>query len=408
MIRKQVALLAIVLSLAALVGCRSAHVTSAILYIDQQMYQRAVDVLHDGLEYSPNEAEAFFYLGESHTHLAEEAVNDNDFLEANRQYGMAYGYYQKTVEFDETMRARVNESLAYSYGLRKNDGRADLASAQSANGDLQQRYFESAEGQYRLAFAAYPDSTGPIKTIARMKMFQADQATDKEAGNVLYGEALALLDQVLESRPEAYSMKADKANVLNKLGRSEEAGAIYDELIVEHPEDTDLLLDIAGLAAQEQKYERAADLYAQVAVLFEQSDDLDDDAEIYPLTLQAARFYHLPGVLRYADALTQYAKALRLEDVEAGGPKADTLFQKQKLHYDFGKSLMVEMAEGAEMPLESKEQFEFSVNTGNALVAIDVENAFAYFYLGMAHVELGDVAKSAENLKIFEGLNALE
>ena len=66
-------------------GCRSAHVTSAILYIDQQMYDKAIDVLHEGLEYSPDEADAFFYLGEAHTKQAEENVRDNDYLAAKLQ-----------------------------------------------------------------------------------------------------------------------------------------------------------------------------------------------------------------------------------------------------------------------------------------------------------------------------------
>jgi len=272
---------------------------------------------------------------------------------------------------------------------------------------LQIRYFESAEGQYRLAFAAYPDSTAPIKTIARMKMYLAEPA-DAETRTALYGEALALLDQVLESRPEAYAMQADKADVLNKLGRNEEAGAIYDRLIIEHPEDTSLLIDIASLADEERRFERAADLYVQVSVLFEQSDDLDDDADIYPLTMQAARYYGQPGVLRYASALEQYEKALRLEDVDFGGPKPETLFQKQKLHYDFGKSLQSAADGATELIPEAREQFEFSVNTGNALVAIDVENAFAYFYLGMAHTELGNAQLSAENLSTYERLSAVE
>ena len=106
--------------------------------------------------------------------------------------------------------------------------------------------------------------------------------------------------------------------------------------------------------------------------------------------------------------MTQYAKALRLEDVEAGGPKSDTLFQKQKLHYDYAKGMMAEMEEGTEMPANIKEQFEFSVNTGNALVSMDVENAFAYFYLGMAHTELGNATLSAENLSTYERLTNVE
>jgi hypothetical protein len=39
---------------------------------------------------------------------------------------------------------------------------------------------------------------------------------------------------------------------------------------------------------------------------------------------------------------------------------------------------------------------------------MDVENAFAYFYLGMAHTELGNATLSAENLSTYERLTNVE
>lgn len=397
MIRKHAVLPLLVLALVVVAGCRSAHVTSAILYIDQQMYQRAVDVLHEGLEYSPDEPEAFFYLGESHSHLAEEAVNDNDFLAAKRNYVQAFGYYQRAMEMDPSLQERVKTSLDYNYGLRKNDGLIDLDLANNTDGEMRDKYFESAEGQFRLAYAAYPDSTSPIKNIARMKIYQADLAAaaeDTERQQDMLIQSLELLDQVLEANPDAYALQADKADVLNKLGRNAEAGAIYDRLILEHPEDTELLLDIAGLATEEKNYERAADLYAQVAGMFESDDDLDNDEDIYPLTLQAANYYGSPGVLRYNAALNQFEKALRLEDSAFGGPKTDTLFQMQKLHYEYGSSLK---DDATVLNDDARRQFEACVNRGRALVGMDAENEFGYYYLALGLTELGrvDEANSA-------------
>jgi len=90
MSRKQLILLVVLAAVISLTGCRSAHVTSSILYIDQTLYTKAITVLHEGLEYSPDEAEAFFYLGEAHSKRSELAIRENDFLGATESGIAAY------------------------------------------------------------------------------------------------------------------------------------------------------------------------------------------------------------------------------------------------------------------------------------------------------------------------------
>jgi tetratricopeptide (TPR) repeat protein len=390
MTRKHVILLAVLVSLVALVGCRSAHVTSAILYIDQQMYQKSIDVLHEGLEYSPDEAEAFFYLGESHTKLAEEAVNDNEYLEAKRQYTTAYEYYMKTIELAPDLDEQVRTSLLYSYALRKNNATNELNSARDAEGDLQNAYFEAAEGQFRLAYASYPDSTSPIKNVARMKMIQSNGMESGEARDALLDESLVLLDQVLEENPEAYALQADKANVLSLLGRNDEASRIYDQLLVEHPDDTGLLLDIANLAQDEQEFERAADLFVRVAEIYTADDDVDNDEDLLSLRLQAAINYSDVSVLKYAKALSNYDEALDLEDI----PSDNTLFQKLKLHFDYAESLKLAAGatDTASLPEAARQQYQLGVNTGIALTDSAFDNEFGFYYLAMCHLALGNNA----------------
>ena len=86
--------------LALMAGCRSAHTTSAILYIDEQNYDKAVQVIHEGFEYRDDEPDAFYYLGEAHSHLAEEAVDGDDFPEAKKNYQLAYQAYDRSRTLD--------------------------------------------------------------------------------------------------------------------------------------------------------------------------------------------------------------------------------------------------------------------------------------------------------------------
>ena len=74
------ALLLALLALLVFGGCRSAHTTSAILYIEEQQYQLAVDVIHEGFAYQDDEPDAYYYLGEAYAKLAEVAIDDNDSL----------------------------------------------------------------------------------------------------------------------------------------------------------------------------------------------------------------------------------------------------------------------------------------------------------------------------------------
>ena len=109
--------LLVLVSLAVLAGCRSAHTTSAILYIDEQNYDKAVQVIHEGFQYNDNEPDAYYYLGEAYSHLGENAVQDDDYLEAKKNYELAYEAY---TSFDaEAVICISNKKLTWQvvYGM---------------------------------------------------------------------------------------------------------------------------------------------------------------------------------------------------------------------------------------------------------------------------------------------------
>lgn len=396
MTRKALILFAALLAFVAIAGCRSAHVTSAILYLDQNQFDKAIDVLHEGLDYNPEEPDAFFYLGEAHTKVAEDAIRDNDYITARENYKQAYDYYMQAREMaPELMTDRVAEALQYSYSRNVND----------AGEEFRGGYYEAAEGYFRLAYAALPDSTGPIKNIARMKI---KIAQEMEIGQQepMFAEALDLLDEVLASTPDAYDLLADKANVLGKLGRTSEANEIYENLLREHPKDAGLLIDIARLAEENNRFERAADLYVRVIDIYANDEDIENDEDIYLLSLTSATYYADPGVLRYKDALDYFERALMLEE----DPQESTMLQKLQTHYKYGTGLK-QQAEAetdpvakADLEAQAKEQFEAGANVGNALVGLYMDSRNGYFYLALCQGELGDNAAMDSNMARYREL----
>ncbi|MGD9548772.1 MAG: tetratricopeptide repeat protein [Candidatus Krumholzibacteriia bacterium] len=398
MMKVRIILLGGLLALAALAGCRSAHTTSAILYIDEQKYDKAVQVIHEGFQFADNEPDAYFFLAEAYSHLAEEAVERDDYPEAKKNYELAYEAYQKTLDLDRAKwEEEVNDSLKYNYNNRY----------RQAGLDWNDEYFEQAEGHLRLAFAALPDSLTPIKNIARMKMQMANMDAYQDKREVLMGEALDLLDTVLEAHPEAYDLQANKANVLTALGRNEEAGAIYDKLLREHGDDTSLLLDIVQLAVNDGDYAKAADFYVKVVDLNLADTDAGNDEDNKEMLVRAGTWYAMANIGRYDDAIAVLDRAANLEMI----PTQETMLQRLRTYYNYARHVRQQAAdatdpvEKAELETKGKALLDRSVELGVAMTNNFPQVAEGFLYLSMAQIDLGDFAAAELNNKTYEELS---
>jgi tetratricopeptide (TPR) repeat protein len=380
-------------------GCRSAHTTSAILYIDEQNYDKAVEVIHEGFQFQDDEPDAYYYLGEAYSHLAEEAVENDKYEEAKKNYQLAYDAYQRALDLNaKEWEKEVNRSLKYNYGNR----------IRQASLDWEEGYFEQAEGHLRLAYAALPDSLTPVKNIARMKMQMSNQTEDEDEKDRLLSEALVLVDQALAAKPEAYNLQIDKANILNGLGRNEEAGIIFERLLVEHGDDTGLLMDIANLAIDDGDMARAADFYVRIVDLNEADTDAANDDQNKEMLIAAGSWYSVTSIGRYDDALAVLDRAANLELL----PTFKTMLLRQKTFYKYGKYLKdqaavpeVDPLDKADMETRSKELFGRAVEIGIATTSNFPTEAEGFLYLSMAQVEVGEFTASDANYKTFQELS---
>jgi len=389
--------LVVLVGLSGLAGCRSAHTTSAILYIDEQNYEKAVAVIHEGFEYRDDEPDAYYYLGEAYSHLAEEAVENDQYPEAFNNYELAYHAYMKADSLDtEAFSDKVEKSLIYNYNNR----------VRQAKLDWDEDYFEQAEGHMRLAFAALPDSMSPIKNIARMKMqmSQTEEYADQKVE--LLNEALVLLDQVLAKNPEAYELQLNKANVLAALGRNEEAKVIFDTLLAEHGDDTGLLIDIANLAIDDGDYSRAADFYVMVVDLNEADTDATNDADNKAMLVAAGTWYSSNNVGRYEDAIVVLDRAADLETI----PTDNTMLMRLRTYFQYGKDTKrlaadeTDPVKKAELTDKSTALLSRAVEIGIAMTNNFPATADGFFYLSMAQFEMGDYAAAEANNKTFDEL----
>ncbi len=383
--------------LSGLAGCRSAHTTSAILYIDEQNYDKAVQVIHEGFQYRDDEPDAYYYLGEAYSHLAEEAVENDDFVEAKTKYQAAYEAYQKAETLDpKGFTEKVEKSLLYNYNNR----------VRQASLDWDSDFFEQAEGHMRLAYTALPDSMAPVKNIARMKMQMSQDERFIDQQEELLTEALGLLDQVLAKNPEAYDLQLNKANVLAALGEKEEAKLIFDTLLAEHGDDTGLLIDIANLAIDDQDYARAADFYVKVVDLNEADTDATNDANNKDMLVAAGTWYGGNNIGRFDDAIAMLDRAADLEMA----PLENTMLMRLRTYYNYGKDVKnkaeIEADPVAKIELTDKANglFNRAVEIGIAMTNSYSGNADGFAYLSLAQLELGDIAASERNYQTSQEL----
>ena len=404
MVKTRIILLAVLvtgslLAVVALTGCRSAHTTAAILYIDEQNYQKAVDVIHEGFQYVDNEPDAYYYLGDAYSRMAEDAVAKDDYFEAKKDYELAYDAYMRTLEIDrKDWEEEVTQALKYNYTQR----------LRQAKRDWDEKFYEQAEGHLRLAYAALPDSLTPIKSIARMKMQIAKEPDYADQKTELLDEALDLLDQVLTTKPDAYLLRFDKANVLAALGRNDEARAIFDDLIKEHGDDPSLLIDAATLAINEGDFERAADFYIKVVNLHEANTDPGDDLQNKDMLVNAGKWYAMQDIHRYDDAISALERAAELEMT----PTRDTITTRLRTYYSYGRYLKDQAAaetdpvRQAELREKAKAQFQRAVEVGNAMTSLFTADKNGFFYLGAAQSELGDTQAAEQNFKTYQELDS--
>jgi len=392
----QLAALAALIVFAALAGCRSAHTTSAILYIEQEQYQQAIDVIDEGLQYDPDDPEGYYYQGEAYSRMAQQAIDENDYLLAKQSFTRAYGKYVQSRTMDpEGMSELVAEALEINY-------RNTLREGQTMWRDQQ---YEQAEGFFRLAFAALPDSLESIRNIASMKIQQAEIASPDSA-SLLRGEALTLLDQVLEAKPEAYRLLADKGYVLTQLDRTDEAQVIYDRLLREHSNDPELLLDVVGLYSKQRRYAEAGELFLQVADIYLNDTQPENDEQLKGLYSEAGYNFRLAN--DYQRAIDAYGLASERDVTDVR-----LMLERQQLFLQYGQDLLMKAfdvsqtdpARSAELEAQGKGVLQRGVEVGNALTSLAPNNADAFLFLANTQALLGDVNASAENMKTYTELS---
>lgn len=179
-------LMAMVFGIAAF-QCSSTELTSAKLYIQQENYEKAKEVLSKEVANNPQSDEGFYLLG----YLNGEEGN-YEAMEAN---------YKKSLEISEKFASEIKESRQYHWAQNFNKGVGYFNKAsQATNEDTTAMFFNDAIQAFENAILVQPDSSSTYKnlTFAYINAGRTD-------------EAIEPLETLIATNatPDAYTMLGD-------------------------------------------------------------------------------------------------------------------------------------------------------------------------------------------------------
>jgi len=290
-------------------GCagKSPELSSGIIYLRQEDYQKAAQILEKAVEVEPDNWEPHFYLANAYAEL--------------RRFTEAHQEYEKAKELNPA-RAQEVDSSQYAYWY---DHFMPGVTA------LKGKEYQEAERLFQEAIQIDPSRTGAYSNLA----FAYSKMGQRE-------RSLQVYDTLLQMEPNNADALLSRGQIQRALKRCDQAIESWTKLLEVSPEEKEILLDIADCYRELGDSENALRYYGMaleampddgsipfgMAVIYYRQDDFALAAEYFLKAAEASG----PSSDLYRDALFNRAQMLvRLEDYEAA---RDTVLELIKVKGD--------------------------------------------------------------------------
>lgn len=224
----------------AFYGCQSVATTSAKLRNQEGNYDLAIDLANQALAQNPNDAEAYFQLGVSYSHL--------DSVDS------AYKNFQKSIELDPRKEQMANDNIRHNYAKHFNLGQKAFTRSE----------ITISAKEFKLSTLADPrEAVGFYNLgVSYARLGEEDPAYSEKA--------IVALDKVLEVATPADKHYVDGLRLMGKvladLGRVDEAIAKFKRLVEEDPTNYAIIESLGSERMDVEDWKGAAiflDLAAQ-------------------------------------------------------------------------------------------------------------------------------------------------
>lgn len=233
----------------AFFGCQSQELTSAKVYIQQKDYAKAEYNFLTALDVEPESPEVPYLLA------VEIYANKNSGL---TDYAKAKKYYDETRKRDKAyLPDNMKQLREQLYGSCFNTAVSTYNTVirnETADRDAD---LKEALKYFDLAAELKPsDPKAPIQ-IARI---HSELMNDNVS-------AIIKLDKAISKAPKNADLKAEKARILAKDGRDDEALIIYEEAFNASPKDMAIGLLYAQFLFEQARYEKSAEIYNRLILV---------------------------------------------------------------------------------------------------------------------------------------------
>jgi tetratricopeptide (TPR) repeat protein len=372
-------------------GCAPKEKTSLKIYVQQKLYDKAIEQGKLALQQNPQDGDTHYFLGAAYYGKDNDLATDSPiYADSAASYlGKAYSHFMQAKKLAEAnWGGSADDNVVSMFGRHYNRG-----VIATKNGDP-----KSAAIEYGLAATADPENYKGFyaRASAEWEMLKAAQAAKNDAEvQQLSGRIVQDLDKVLELDPGDKDVRVSvyqtKGDVLYKRGDTKGAQDAYKQAVQLSPENYTLIETVADRFYNESAWEDAAAYYQDALSLKERLNLVGkDDAATY-----AALGNALTKLDRRDEAAANYEKALALVPNDPAN-----MYNLMVTHYKSGDA-----AEKAGDMATAKQRYMQAITIADQLISVDDKNEAYWQVRGLCKRGVGDFAGAARDLKKYQELH---
>jgi len=252
-------------------GCQPPEVTSAKVYMNDNNFEMALEQAKTATEKYPDNATAWFTLGEVHSELK----NIEEMADA----------YNKSLEISSKHAEEINtkkEILWFSYfnqGIENyKNNNLETAVQNFKNAITLKPDDMNAYKNLALCYSNLEDDEKTISTLTKAVEIDPDNVDMQRTLGVAYYQAHEFEKAIDVFQEVAEKTKSDTAQAdiyaeaiqriafsYDQLGQSEKAIDAYKKALNVFPDNTDLIYNLGRLYYMQENYEKAIDNFKQIA-----------------------------------------------------------------------------------------------------------------------------------------------
>ncbi|OGU61296.1 MAG: hypothetical protein A2V66_05025 [Ignavibacteria bacterium RBG_13_36_8] len=359
--------------------CSSTELTSAKLYINQSLYDKAEESLLKEIEKNPSSDEALYLLG----WLNGEKGNIEGMLD----------YFNKSIKVSKKYQDEIKQSRTYHWATSFNKGVAFYNRATKATErDSTNKYLVFASKQFENAIICEPDSSISYENLAYayISMRENKKAINPLSTLVdLKGDAnsYAMLGEVYLNEGISFT---NKFNEGNNIQDSVEAQGYYEKAISllekgrkQYPDDANILLLLSNSYINANKVEVAMDA-------FKAGVEKDPENKYYRYNYGVL----LLNAEQFTEAAIQFNKA-----VEIDPEYINAVYNLGVTYFRWGVKMRDQAEEQGIESKEYKDKLQLALPYLEKYLATGEEDANLWDLMGKIYANLGMTEKSEEAFK---------